>query len=152
MIAQLATGVNHLSDALNSSAHEVLLMNIAQQNAVRATVGLVGTLQQMNETVMNALVDINATAVRVNQTIGLNFYSFYSLFLSLAGPIAFSCEGPLLERYCATDCHTAKQISLLYLVASSVVRLLWSTLQHLPSFLVMVSRFFSCLRARMIPW
>jgi outer membrane protein TolC len=92
LIARLATSVNHLSDALNSSAHEVMLMNIAQANAVRATDGLIGTLQQMNETVMNALVDINATAIRVNQTIGANFYSFYSVLLSLAGAIVLSCE------------------------------------------------------------
>jgi hypothetical protein len=156
-MARLATSVNHLSDALNSSAHEVMLMNIAQANAVRATDGLIGTLQQMNETVMNALVGINATAARVNQTIGVNFYSsLYSIFLSLAGAIALSCEENLISppfvRYRATDRHTAKQISLLYLVVSTVVRLLWSTLQHLPSFLVMVSRFFSYLCARMIPW
>jgi hypothetical protein len=92
LIARLATSVNQLSDALNSSAHEVMLMNVAQENAVRATDGLIGSLQQMNETVMNALTDINATAFRVNQTIGANFYSFYSIFLSLAGSTVLSCE------------------------------------------------------------
>ena len=92
LIARLATSVNHLSDALNSSAHEVMLMNIAQANAVRATDGLIGTLQQMNETVMNALVDINATAIRVNQTIGANSYSLYSVLLSLASAIVLSRE------------------------------------------------------------
>ncbi|KAH9996206.1 hypothetical protein BJV77DRAFT_169255 [Russula vinacea] len=92
LIARLATSVNQLSDALNSSAHEVMLMNVAQENAVRATDGLIGSLQQMNETVMNALTDINATAIRVNQTIGANFYSFYSIFLSLAGATVLSCE------------------------------------------------------------
>lgn len=91
MIAQLATSVNDLSDALNSSAHEVMLMNIAQSNAVRVTDGFIGTLHLMNETVMNALVDINATAIKVNQSIGSNFYSFYPIFLSLAGAMVLSC-------------------------------------------------------------
>lgn len=89
---RLTTSVNHLSDALNSSAHEVMLMNIAQANAVRVTDGLIGTLQQMNETVTSALVDINSTATRVNQTIGANLYSFSSNLLSLASAIVFSCE------------------------------------------------------------
>jgi len=92
LIVRLATSVNHLSDALNSSAHEVVLMNIAQANAVRATNGLIGTLQQMNETVMSALVDINSTATRVNQTIGANVYSFSSAFLSLASAVVLSRE------------------------------------------------------------
>jgi hypothetical protein len=92
LIVQLATSANHLSDALNSSAHEVMLMNIAQANAVRVTDGLVGTLQQMNETVMSALVDINSTATRVNQTIGANLYSFSSNFLSLISAVVLSCE------------------------------------------------------------
>lgn len=89
---RLATSVNDLSDALNSSAHEVMSMTIAQANAVRVTSGLVGTLQQMNETVMSALVDINATATRVNQTIGANLYSLSSNFLSLASAVVLSCE------------------------------------------------------------
>ena len=92
LIVRLGTSVNHLSDALNSSAHEVMLMNIAQANAVRVTDGLIGTLQQMNETVMSALVDINSTATRVNQTIGANLYSFSSTFLSLASAVVLSCE------------------------------------------------------------
>lgn len=92
LIVQLATSANHLSDALNSSVHEVMLMNIAQANAVRVTDGLIGTLQQMNETVMSALVDINSTAIRVNQAIGANLYSFSSNFLSLASAILLSCE------------------------------------------------------------
>jgi len=98
LIVRLATSVNHLSHALNSSAHEVMLMNVAQANAVRATDGLIGTLQQMNETVMSALVDINATATRVNRTIGANLYSFSSNFLSLAGVIVSSCEDDRLHR------------------------------------------------------
>ncbi|KAF8491870.1 hypothetical protein F5888DRAFT_955497 [Russula emetica] len=89
LIVRLATSVNHLSDALNSSAHEVALMNIAQANAVRS--------------------------------IGANLYSFSSIFLSLASAVVLSL----------------KQISLLHLVASTVIRLLWSTLQHIPSFVVM---------------
>ncbi|KAI0280389.1 hypothetical protein BGY98DRAFT_330483 [Russula aff. rugulosa BPL654] len=98
-----------------------MLMNIAQANAVRVTDGLIGTLQQMNETVMSALVDINSTATRVNQTIGANLYSFSSTFLSLASAVVLSL----------------KQFPLLHLVASTVIRLLWSTLQHIPSFVVM---------------
>jgi hypothetical protein len=95
-IVRLATSVNNLSDALNSSAHEVMLMNIAQANAVRVTDGLVGTLQQMNETVMSALVDINSTATRVNQTIGANLYSFSSNLLSLASAVVLSCKFDLI--------------------------------------------------------
>jgi hypothetical protein len=91
LIAQLATSVNDLSDALNSSAHDVMLMNIAQANAVRMTDEFIGTLHLMNETVMNALVEINATATKVNQSIGANFYSIYPIFLSLAGAIVLSC-------------------------------------------------------------
>jgi hypothetical protein len=87
-ITQLGASVNQLSDALNSSAHELELMNIAQANAVQATDGLVGNIKQMNETVLSALIDINATAVRVNQTI-----SSYSNFLSLAGATVIDCEG-----------------------------------------------------------
>jgi hypothetical protein len=90
-IAQLAASVNQLSDALNSSAHQLELMNIAQANAVQATDGLVGNIKRMNETVLSALIDINATAVRVNQTI--SSYTFYSNFLSLAGATVFDCEG-----------------------------------------------------------
>jgi len=82
--------VNHLSGALNSSARELELMNNAQINAVRATDGLAGTLQRMNETVLNALIDINATAVRVNQAIGS--YSIYSNFLSLPSATVIGCE------------------------------------------------------------
>lgn len=89
---RLATSVNHLSDALNSSAHEVMLMNIAQANAVRVTDGLFRSLQHMNETVMSALVDINSTATRVNQTIGANLYSFSSNLLSLASAVVLSSE------------------------------------------------------------
>jgi len=92
LIVRLATSASHLSNALNSSAHEVVLMNIAQANAVRVTDGLIGTLQQMNETVMSALVDINSTATRVNQTIGTNLYSFSSNLLSLASAVVLSCE------------------------------------------------------------
>jgi hypothetical protein len=92
LIAQLALSVGHLSDALNSSAHEVKLMNIAQSNAVQAADGLVAALQQMNETAMSALLDINATAIRVSQAIGVGYYSFFSNFLSLAGAIFLYCE------------------------------------------------------------
>ena len=98
LIVQLATSANHLSDALNSSAHEVMLMNIAQANAVRVTNGLIATLQLMNETVMSALVDINSTATRVNQTIGTNLYSFSSNFLSLASAVVLSCESNHIPR------------------------------------------------------
>jgi hypothetical protein len=90
-ITQLALSVNHLSDALNSSAREVKLMAIAQTNAVRVTHGLAGTLQRMNESVLSALIDINTTAVRVNQTI--SSYSFYSKFLTLGGASVIDCEG-----------------------------------------------------------
>ena len=89
---RLGTSVDHLSDALNSSAHEVILMSIAQANAVRIADGFIGTLQQMNETVISALVDINSTATRVNQTIGANLYSFSLNFLSLAGTVVLSRE------------------------------------------------------------
>ena len=91
LIARLATTVNDLSDALTSNAHEVVMMNIAQENAVLVVDGLIGTLQLMNETVLNALVDINATATKVNQSIGANVYSFYPIFLSLASAIVLSC-------------------------------------------------------------
>lgn len=145
MIVRLSTSVNHLSDALNSSTHEVMLMNMAQANAVRVTDGLVGTLQQMNETVMSALVDINSTAARVNQTIGANLYSFSSTFLSLASAVVLSCESdhhirPPRLIHTATDPQTVRQFSLLHLAASTVVRLLWTALQNIPSFVVMVSR------------
>ncbi|KAI0292894.1 hypothetical protein BC826DRAFT_404303 [Russula brevipes] len=113
LIAQLALSAGHLSDALNSSAHEVKLMNIAQSNAVQAADGLVAALQQMNETAMSALLDINATAIRVSQAIGVGYYSFFSNFLSLAGAIFLYL----------------KQFSLLRLVASTVV------VQHSPSFI-----------------
>lgn len=103
MIVRLTTSVNQLSDALNSSAHEVMSMNIAQANAVRVTDGLIGTLQQMNETVMSALVDINSTATRVNQTIGANLYSLSSNILSLAGAIVLSCESGLLYPSAAVN-------------------------------------------------
>jgi hypothetical protein len=96
LIAQLTLSVGHLSDALNSSAHEVKLMNIAQSNAVQAADGLVAALQQMNETAMSALLDINATAIRVSQAIGVGYYSFFSNFLSLAGAIFLYCED---DRY-----------------------------------------------------
>jgi hypothetical protein len=86
--------VSHLSDAIDSSARELQLMNIAQANTVRATNGLAGTLRLMNETVLNALIDINTTAVSVNQTIG-SFY-LYSNFLSLAGATVIDCGG---DRY-----------------------------------------------------
>jgi hypothetical protein len=92
LIVRLTTSANHLSDALNSSTHEVMLMNIAQANAVRVTDGLIGTLHQMNETVMSALVDINSTAIRVNQTIGANLYSFSLNFISLASAVVLSRE------------------------------------------------------------
>lgn len=84
--------VNHLSGALDSSTHEVELMNIAQANAVRVTDGLAETLQRMNETVLSTLVDINATAAKVNQTIGMGSYSFYSSLLSLASATVTCCE------------------------------------------------------------
>lgn len=42
----------------------------------------------------------------------------------------------------ATNLQTVKQYSLLHLVVSKVVRLLWSAVQHLPTFVVMVSRLF----------
>lgn len=159
LIVRLATSVNHLSDALNSSANEVMLMNIAQANALRVTDGLIGTLQQMNETVMSALVDINSTATRVNQTIGANLYSFSSNLLSLASAVVLSCESnrirpprPIHTDH-ATDPPTVKQFSLLHLVASTVVRLLWSALQNIPSFVVMVSRRFQLsMCASMICW
>jgi hypothetical protein len=149
LIVRLATSATHLSDALNSSTHEVMLMNIAQANAVRVTDGLIRTLHQMNETVMSALVDINSTATRVNQTIGANLYSFSSNILSLASAVVLSCES---DHIClprpihtdrATDPQTVKQFSLLHLVASTVVRLLWSTLQNIPSLVVMVSHLIS---------
>lgn len=155
LIARLATTVNDLSDALTSNAHEVVMMNIAQENAVLVVDGLIGTLQLMNETVMNALVDINATAIEVNRSIGVNFYSFYPTLLSLSGAIVLSCEDDhiLFYPFRTTDWHAVKQISLLHLVASTVIRLLWSTLHHLPSFLVMVSRLFQwSLYTWMIRW
>jgi hypothetical protein len=65
-------------------------MNIAQANAVQATDGLSRNIKRMNETVLSALIDINASAVRVNQTI--NSYSFYSNFVSLAGATVTDCE------------------------------------------------------------
>lgn len=89
-IAQLAMSVDHLSGALNSSARDLELMNNAQIHAVRATDGLAGTLQRMNNTVLNALIDINATAFRVNQAIGS--YSIYSNLLSLPSAIVIDCE------------------------------------------------------------
>ena len=98
-IAQLSASVNQLSDALNSSARELELMNIAQANAVQATEGLVGNIKRMNETVLSALIDINATAVRVNQTIGS--YSFYSNFISLAGATVIDCE----DHRNTSPCH-----------------------------------------------
>jgi hypothetical protein len=76
-------------------------MNIAQANAVQATEGLTGNIKHMNETVLRALIDINATAVRVNQTI--NSYSFYSNFLSLAGATVIDCE----DDRNASPCHVA---------------------------------------------
>jgi hypothetical protein len=66
-------------------------MAVAQTNAVRATHGLAGTLQRMNESVLSALIDINTTAVRVNQTI--SSYSSYSKFLTLGGASVIDCEG-----------------------------------------------------------
>ena len=46
-----------------------------------------------------------------------------------------------------------KQFSLLHLVASTVVRLLWSALQNIPSFVVMVSQHFQLsMCASMICW
>jgi hypothetical protein len=65
-------------------------MNIAQANAVQATDRLVGNIKRINETVFSALIDINATAVRVNQTI--SSYTFYSNFLSLQGATVIDCE------------------------------------------------------------
>jgi len=65
-------------------------MNIAQSNAVQAADGLFAALKQMNETAMSALLDINATAIRVSQAIGVG--SFFSNFLSLAGAIFLYCE------------------------------------------------------------
>ncbi|KAI0251910.1 hypothetical protein BJV78DRAFT_1282137 [Lactifluus subvellereus] len=87
MIAQLSTSANHLSDALTSGVHEIKSMHIAQANAVRATARLAGTLQQMDETVIDALVEINNTAIRVNQTIGnlKGLNSFHPNLVSLAG-------------------------------------------------------------------
>jgi len=82
--------VDHLSGALNSSARDLELMNNAQINAVRATDGLAGTLERMNDTVLNALTDINATAFRVNQAIGS--YSIYSNLLSLPSATVIDCE------------------------------------------------------------
>ncbi|KAI9511672.1 hypothetical protein F5148DRAFT_266593 [Russula earlei] len=97
------------------------LMNIAQGNAVRATDALAETLQMMNDTVMNALVDINATAMRVTKIVGGDSNSFYSNVLSLA----------------RTTVIQLKHIPLLRLLAPTVVELLWFILRHSRSFIVM---------------
>jgi hypothetical protein len=76
-------------------------MNNAQINAVRVTDGLAGTLQRMNETVLSALIDINATAVRVNQAIGS--YSIYSNFLSLPSATVIDCEDDI--NTASHPCH-----------------------------------------------
>ena len=67
-------------------------MHIAQADAVRATARLAGTLQRMNETVMSALVDINTTAVKVNNTLGAGSFSLYADVFSTASAIVAYCE------------------------------------------------------------
>jgi hypothetical protein len=77
---------------LNSSAVEVKLMHIAQADAVQATVRLAGTLHRMNETAMSALVDINTTAVKVNNTLGAGSFLPYADILSSASAFVAYCE------------------------------------------------------------
>ena len=97
-LSQLSLSASYLSDALNSSTVEVELMHVAQADAVRATVRLAGTLQQMNETVMSALVDINTTAAKVNSTLGVRSFSLYADILSSAGAIVTYCEDDRCTR------------------------------------------------------
>jgi hypothetical protein len=91
-LTDLSLSAVHLSEALNSSAVEVELMHVAQADAVRATARLAGTLQRMNETVMNALADINTTAVKVNNTLGAGSFSFYADILSSASAFVTYCK------------------------------------------------------------
>ena len=127
-------------------------MNNAQINAVRATDGLAGTLHRMNETVSNALIDINATAVRVNQAIGS--CSIYSNFLSLPSATVIGCEDINTSPFLVvTDSWLGKQTSLLRAVISTAIRLLWFILQRLPPFLAMVGYLFQVsFCTRIIPW
>lgn len=97
-LSQLSLSAGHLSDTLNSSTVEVKLMHIAQADAVRATARLAGTLQRMNETVMSALADINATAVKVNNTLGLGSFSLYADIFPSASVIVANCEADVLLR------------------------------------------------------
>jgi len=96
----------------------------------------------MNETVLSALIDINATAVRVNQAMGS--YSIYSNLLSLASATVTDCEVDIntSSLHVVTDSWLGKQTSLLRAVVSTAVRLLWFILQHSPSFLAMVGCLF----------
>ena len=140
MIAQLSASANNLSDALTSCAHEIKSIHIAQANAVRATTRLAGTLEQMDETVISALVEINNTAIRVNQTIGKSLNAFHPNLVSMAGAIIHREDDPDRISGIATDRYPVKQISLLRLAASAVVWLVWFILQQSSSFLVMVGR------------
>jgi fumarate hydratase class II len=101
LVVQLSTSASHLSDALNSSALDVKSMRVAQVNAARATARLAGTLQQMNANVISALVEINTTAIRVNQTIGNGLNPFHPDLVSLVGATIIYCKGentaPLLR-------------------------------------------------------
>jgi hypothetical protein len=92
LVSQLSTNANHLSGTLNSSALEMKSMRIAQADAARATAWLAGTLQHMNATVISALVEINTTAIRVNETIGKGLNSFHPKLVTLAGATIIYCE------------------------------------------------------------
>jgi fumarate hydratase class II len=67
-------------------------IRIAQANVARETARLAGTLERMNATVISALVEINATAIRVNQTIGKRLDSFHLNLVSLMGATIIYCE------------------------------------------------------------
>lgn len=128
-LTQLSLSAGHLSDALNTSAVEVKLMHVAQADAVRATTRLAGTLQRMNETVMSVLADINATAVKVNNTLGAGSFSLYAdIFSSASAIVAY-----------------LSQISFLRLV----VRSLWFIFHRSSSLIAMpcIVAVFSVLRA-----
>ncbi len=61
------------------------------------------------------------------------------MLLSFPVSLIISVRSRGLSNYTVvTDPQTVKQFSLLHLVASMVIRLLWSTLQCIPSFVVMV--------------
>jgi hypothetical protein len=103
-VAQLSISAHHLFDAVNSSAVEMKSIRIAQANAARETVRLAGTLQRMNATVISALVEINATAIRVNQTIGERLDSFHLNLASLVGATIIYCECED-DRISASSCR-----------------------------------------------